>query len=150
MADEIIIKAPQIEPNITINISGEDQLHSCTATLNSMLRGNKCYRYFKDRSELYTELNIKCRDYKVSIPREQARDILNIYNAYIACQQEQPSEIPMHVCKTIESIKSHFGETLFPYTVSEFKSSFSTLERLRAYGLNLEEFLALYESIKEI
>ena len=150
MADEIIIKAPQIDSNITINISGEDQLRSSTSVLNSMIRGNKCYRYFKEKDKLYSELKAKCNENKISIPREQAKDILNTYNAYLACLEEKPKGISPTITNTLNSIARNFGDTLLPYSISEFKLAFSTLERLRAYGLNLDDFLRLFENIREI
>lgn len=150
MADEIIIKAPQIDPNITINISGEDKLHSCTLGINNMLRGNKCYRYFKECDVLYSELEEKCKAFKMSITPKQAKDILNTYNAFLARSEDESCDISSIIENVISSIHNRFGDTLFPYTVAEFKVSFSTLECLRAYGLHLEDFLNVFENIREI
>ena len=56
MADEILLKAPKVEQQVNITISGENKLYDIADTINCMLNGRNLQDYWKSKQQLFIDL----------------------------------------------------------------------------------------------
>lgn len=59
MADQITIKAPELEQNVVVNIQGEEKLRNFAKTLNRMAEGTNLQDYWKSQKTLIDDVTKK-------------------------------------------------------------------------------------------
>ncbi len=142
MADEIKIKAPEVEQNINITVSGEEKLKSFTTTLNRIARDTQLQKYWKDQKSLIKGVIAAYADFKRISNETNATSLINNVNALKAIAGSDISGLFKnfdHISEQIERASSMVGRVVGEYSPENFKEAFSSFEAMRAYGLDMEE-----------
>ena len=84
MADEILLKAPKVEQQVNITISGENKLYDIADTINCMLNGRNLQDYWKSKQQLFIDLVQAKADYCSNQTEINAKRFIKIANAYKA------------------------------------------------------------------
>lgn len=140
MADEIILKAPAIEQQVNITISGEAKLHDVAETLNYMSKGRNLQKFWKDKQQLFNELEDALTVYLNNRNEENAARFLKIANAYKAITNPAFGKLDQRYEDNILDAQNQitYPESLDCYSVICFKKAFSSFELLQAYGTDME------------
>ena len=139
MADEIILKAPDIEPQVTITISGESKIKDVVDTLDFMLNGKNLQHFWKSEQLLLSDLEKASKEYLDKKNETHAEEVVKTANAYKALTNHEPSLLELNFEDIISEAKGVASCLDSCYSVMSFKNAFSAFEVLQAYGLDMEK-----------
>lgn len=139
MADEIILKAPDIEPQVTVTISGESKIKDVVDTLDFMLNGKNLQRFWKNEQLLLSDLEKTSKEYLDKKNEIHAEEVVKTANAYKALTNHEPSLLELNFEDIISEAKEIASCLDSCYSVMSFKNAFSAFEVLQAYGLDMEK-----------
>lgn len=147
MADEIILKAPTIEQQVNITISGEGKLRDVADTLNRMSKGRNLQDFWKSEQLLLIDLEKALEAYLIMKTEQNAERFLKVVNAYKALSNPNFGLLDQRYEEIILDAKKQirYPESLDSYSVMCFKKAFSSFEMLQAYGTDMER---LFEHFK--
>ena len=147
MADEIILKAPAIEQQVNITISGEAKLFDVAETLNFMSNGRNLQKFWKDEQQLLIDLEEALIVYLNNKNEENAARFLKIANAYKAMTNPAFGKLDQRYEDNILDAQNQitYPESLDCYSVMCFKKAFSSFELLQAYGTDMERLFKNFE-----
>ena len=147
MADEIILKAPTVEQQVNITISGEEKLRDVADTLNRMSMGRKLQDFWKNEQQLLDDLERALKAYLDRKTEQNAESLLKVVNAYKAVSNPDFGLLAQRYEEIIQDAKKQirYPESLDSYSIMCFKKAFSTFEMLQAYGTDMDR---LFEHFK--
>lgn len=147
MADEIILKAPTVEQQVNITISGEGKLRDVADTLNRMSMGRNLQDFWKNEQQLLADLESALKGYLDRKTEQNAECLLKIVNAYKAVSNPDFGLLAQKYEEIIQDAKKQirYPESLDSYSIMCFKKAFSTFEVLQAYGTDMDR---LFEHFK--
>lgn len=147
MADKFTLKAPTIEPQVTITISGESKLWDVAETLNLMAKGRNLQEFWKTEQELHGDLEKALKEYENRKTEQNAERFLKVINAYKAVSNSNSDLLESKYEEIIVDANKQirYPESLDSYSIMSFKKVFSTFEMLQAYGTDME---MLFERFK--
>lgn len=148
MADEIKLKAPTIEQQVVVNISGEDKLEKFADTLDKISKGRGLQKYWKDQQALINDTIKAYNNFNKSTSQTDATELIKTTNALKAMAGVDISTLIPDFDKftsalsKAEGIAGHLTDA---FTEKAFRDAFSSFETLKAYGLDLENFFKHFE-----
>lgn len=147
MADEIILKAPTVEQQVNITISGEGKLRDVADTLNRMSMGRNLQDFWKNEQQLLDDLERALKAYLDRKTEQNAESLLKVVNAYKAVSNPDFGLLAQRYEEIIQDAKKQirYPESLDSYSIMCFKKAFSTFEMLQAYGTDMDR---LFEHFK--
>lgn len=108
MADEIILKAPTVEQQVNITISGEGKLRGIADTLNSMSKGRNLQVFWKNEQQLLADLEKALKAYLDRKTEQNAESLLKIVNAYKAVSNPDFGLLAQKYEEIIQDAKNKF------------------------------------------
>ena len=81
MADEIKLKAPTVEQQVVVNISGEDKLEKFADTLDKISKGRGLQKYWKDQQTLINDTIKAYNNFNKSTSQTDATELIKTTNA---------------------------------------------------------------------
>lgn len=148
MADEIKLKAPTVEQQVVVNISGEDKLEKFADTLDKISKGRGLQKYWKDQQTLINDTIKAYNNFNKSTSQTDATELIKTTNALKAMAGVDISTLIPDFDKftsalsKAEGIAGHLTDA---FTEKAFRDAFSSFETLKAYGLDLENFFKHFE-----
>lgn len=148
MADEIKLKAPTVEQQVVVNISGEDKLEKFADTLDKISKGRGLQKYWKDQQTLINDTIKAYNNFNKSTSQTDATELIKTTNALKAMAGVDISILIPDFDKftsalsKAEGIAGHLTDA---FTEKAFRDAFSSFETLKAYGLDLENFFKHFE-----
>lgn len=148
MADEIKLKAPMVEQQVVVNISGEDKLEKFADTLDKISKGRGLQKYWKDQQTLINDTIKAYNNFNKSTSQTDATELIKTTNALKAMVDVDISTLIPDFDKftsALSKAESMAGHLTDAFTEKAFKDAFSSFEILKAYGLDLENFFQHFD-----
>ena len=148
MADEIRLKAPTVEQQVVVNISGEDKLEKFADTLDKISKGRGLQKYWKDQQSLINDTIEAYNKFNKTTSQTDASELIKTTNALRAMSDVDISSlIPdfdnfTFALSKAENMAGHLNDA---FSVKAFKDAFSSFDILKAYGLDLETFFKHFD-----
>lgn len=144
MADEIKLKAPTVEQQVVVNISGEEKLKAFSDTLDKISNNKNIQKYWKTQQELINATSEAYGNFQKKTSQDNASELIKIVNALKAVSGTDLSNILPNfdkISKGLTDAQKIVGSIDSAFSVKSFKEAFDSFEALEAYGTDVTKVL---------
>lgn len=144
MADEIKLKAPTVEQQVVVNISGEEKLKAFSDTLDKISNNKNLQKYWKTQQELINATSEAYGNFQKKTSQDNASELIKIVNALKAVSGTDLSNILPNfdkISKGLTDAQKIVGSIDSAFSVKSFKEAFDSFEALEAYGTDVTKVL---------
>lgn len=144
MADEIKLKAPTVEQQVVVNISGEEKLKAFSDTLDKISNNKNLQKYWKTQQELINATSEAYGNFQKKTSQDNASELIKIVNALKAVSGTDLSNILPNfdkISKGLIDAQKIVGSIDSAFSVKSFKEAFDSFEALEAYGTDVTKVL---------
>lgn len=144
MADEIKLKAPTVEQQVVVNISGEEKLKAFSDTLDKISNNKNLQKYWKTQQELINATSEAYGNFQKKASQDNASELIKIVNALKAVSGTDLSHVLPDfdkISKGLTDAKKIVGSIDSAFSVKSFKEAFDSFEALEAYGTDVTKVL---------
>lgn len=144
MADEIKLKAPTVEQQVVVNISGEEKLKAFSDTLDKISNNKNLQKYWKTQQELINATSEAYGNFQKKASQDNASELIKIVNALKAVSGTDLSNVLPNfdkISKGLTDAQKIVGSIDSAFSVKSFKEAFDSFEALEAYGTDVTKVL---------
>lgn len=144
MADEIKLKAPTVEQQVVVNISGEEKLKAFSDTLDKISNNKNLQKYWKTQQELINATSKAYGNFQKKASQDNASELIKIVNALKAVSGTDLSNVLPNfdkISKGLTDAQKIVGSIDSAFSVKSFKEAFDSFEALEAYGTDVTKVL---------